>query len=86
MSLTPVISCSAMSMTTAKNLSPVLLTPVNNLYFPGVIDTIQKKTKSLKFIAVVNDTAENCSPVSTTPLINFLAVSATPAIIESCQY
>ncbi len=34
------------------------LTPVNNLYFPGVIDTVQKKTISLKFIAGVNDTAE----------------------------
>ncbi len=26
--------------------------------FSGVIDTLQKKTKSLKFIASVNDTAE----------------------------
>jgi hypothetical protein len=36
----------------------VSLTPVNNLYFPGVVDTIQKKPKSLKFIAGVNNTAE----------------------------
>jgi hypothetical protein len=37
----------------------VLLTPVNNLYFPGVVDTIEKKKpKSLKFIIGVNDTAE----------------------------
>jgi hypothetical protein len=28
-----------------KNLSPVLLTPVNNLYFPGVIDTVDKKNQ-----------------------------------------
>jgi hypothetical protein len=34
------------------------LTPVNNLYFPGVVDTVQKKPKSLKFIAGVNDTTE----------------------------
>jgi hypothetical protein len=34
------------------------LTPVNNLYFPGVVDTVQEKPKSLKFIADVNDTAE----------------------------
>jgi hypothetical protein len=45
-------------MTPAKNLSPVSLTPVNNLYFPSVVDTVQKKIKSLKFIAGVNDTAE----------------------------
>jgi hypothetical protein len=52
------------------------MTPVNNLYFPGVVDTIQKKTKSLKFIAGVNDTAQKLFTVavSTTPLINFLAV------------
>jgi hypothetical protein len=75
----------------------VSTTPANNLYFPGVVNTIKKKPKSLKFIAGVNDTAEklftgvndtaeNCSPVSTTPLINFSAVSATLAIRESCQY
>ncbi len=52
------IRCSAVSTTPAKNLSPVSLTPVNNLYFPGVIETVQKKTKSLKFIAGVNNTAE----------------------------
>jgi hypothetical protein len=46
------------STTPAKNLSPVSLTTVNNLYFPGVVDTVQKKPKSLKFIAGVNDTAE----------------------------
>jgi hypothetical protein len=46
------------STTPAKNLSPVSLTPVNNLDFSGVIDTVQKKPKSLKFIAGVNDNAE----------------------------
>jgi hypothetical protein len=46
------------STTPAKNLSPVSLTPVNNLYFPGAVDTLQKKTKSIKFIAGVNDTAK----------------------------
>ncbi len=44
----PVISCSVVSTTRAKNLSPVSLTPVNNLYFPGVDDTVQKKTKNPK--------------------------------------
>jgi hypothetical protein len=45
-------------MTLAKNLLPVSLTLVNNLYFPGVVETVQKKTKSIKFIAGVNNTAE----------------------------
>jgi hypothetical protein len=36
------------STTPAKNLSPVSLKPVNNLYFPSVIDTVQKKTKKPK--------------------------------------
>ncbi len=31
---------------------------MKNLYFPGVVDTVHKKPKSLKFIAGVNDTAE----------------------------
>jgi hypothetical protein len=43
---------------TSETLSPVSLTPVNNIYFPGVVDTVQKKTKSLKFIVGVNDTAK----------------------------
>jgi hypothetical protein len=43
-----VISCSAVSTTLAKNLWPVSLTPVNNLYFPGVIDIVQEKTKKPK--------------------------------------
>ena len=34
------------------------LTLVNNLRFPGVFDIIQKKTKSLKYITGVNDTAD----------------------------
>jgi hypothetical protein len=47
------------STTPAKNLSPVSLTPGNNLYFCGVVDTVQKtKPKSLQFIAGVNDTAD----------------------------
>jgi hypothetical protein len=57
-STTPVISCSAVSTTPAKNLLPVLLILVNNLYFPGVVDTVQKKKKTLKYIPGVNDTAE----------------------------
>jgi hypothetical protein len=84
--MTPVISCSAVSTTPAKNLSPVLLTLVNNIYFPRVIDTVQKKPKNLKFIASVNDTAKKLFTSVKTPLINFLAMSATPAIRESCQY
>jgi hypothetical protein len=46
------------STTPAKNVLPLSLTPVDNLYFPGVVDTVQKKPKSIKFIASVNDTAE----------------------------
>jgi hypothetical protein len=46
--LSPVISCSAVSTTPGKNLSPVSLTPVNNLYFPDVVDTVQKKNKKPK--------------------------------------
>jgi hypothetical protein len=59
---------SAVSLTPANSLSPVSLTPVDNLlpvsltpaitFFPGVIDTGQKKPKSLKFVAGFNDTAE----------------------------
>jgi hypothetical protein len=57
--MTPVISCSVVSMTPAKNLSPVSTTQVNNLYFPGVVDIVKKKkTESLKFIAGVNNTDE----------------------------
>jgi hypothetical protein len=46
-------------MTPAKNLSPVSLTLVNNLYFPGVVDTVQKKNKKPKIYRGVSDTAEN---------------------------
>jgi hypothetical protein len=70
---------------TGDKLFSVSTTPANNLYFPGVVDTVQKKNpKSLKFITVVNDTAVKLFTVSTIPQINFLAVSATPAIRESC--
>ncbi len=59
---TPVINCSAVSTTLAKNLSPVSLTPVNNFYFHSVVDTVQKKTKKpteiLKLFTGVNDTAD----------------------------
>jgi hypothetical protein len=83
--LTPVISCSAVSTKPAKYLSPVSLTPVNNLYLPGVVDTVQKKTKKPKIYRRTTP-PKNCSTVSTTPLMNFSGVSATPAIRESCQY
>jgi hypothetical protein len=43
----------------------------------------EKRTKRLIFIAGVNDTAENCSPMSMTPLINFLQVSPTQCF--QCQ-
>ncbi len=86
MSTTPVISCSAVSTTSAKNLSPASLTPVNNLYFPGVVDTVKKKIKKPKIYRPCQRSPKNCSPVSTTPLKNFSALSATPAIRESCQY
>jgi hypothetical protein len=46
------------SKSPAKKLSPVSWTLVKNLYFPRVIDTIQKKTKKPKIIAGVNDIAE----------------------------
>jgi hypothetical protein len=36
------------STTPAKNVSPVSMTPVNNLYLPGVVDTVHKKTKKPK--------------------------------------
>jgi hypothetical protein len=57
-SATPVISCLAVSTTPAKSLSPVSLILVNNLYIPGVVDNVQKKPKSLKFIAGINETAK----------------------------
>jgi hypothetical protein len=76
--MTPVIRCSVVSMTPAKNLSPVSTTPVNNLYFPGVVDTVQKITESLKFIAGVNDTTEKLfTLVNDTPDKFFGGVSDT---------
>jgi hypothetical protein len=68
-------------------------------FFAGVVDTGEqfifpqcgwyRSEKTKKLIAGVNDTAQKLFTfvaVSTTPLINFLAVWATPAIRESCQY
>jgi hypothetical protein len=60
------------STTSAKNLSPVSLTPVNTLYIPGVVDMVQKKNKKpniyrrgrrcqrtrQKLFTGVNDTAD----------------------------
>jgi hypothetical protein len=37
------------------SVSPVSLTPVNNLYFPSVIDTVQKKNKKPKIYADTGD-------------------------------
>jgi hypothetical protein len=35
------------------------ITPVNNIYFSGVVDTVQKKKpKSLKFFGGVSDTGD----------------------------
>jgi hypothetical protein len=42
---------------TGEQLSPVTMTPAI-IFFPGVVDTSQKYSKSLKFIVGVNDTAE----------------------------
>jgi hypothetical protein len=72
--------------TPAKNLSPVLLTPVNNLYFPGVVDTVQKKTKKPKIYRRCHNTAEILFTGVNNTVDNFLAVSATSAIREFCQY
>ncbi len=44
-------------MTPANNLSAASLTPAIT-FFPGVVDTGQKKTKNIKFITGVNDTTE----------------------------
>jgi hypothetical protein len=42
-------------------------------FIAGFFPIAEKRTKSPKFIAGVNDTAENCSPMSMTPLIKFFA-------------
>jgi hypothetical protein len=49
-------------------------------YFLGVVDTVKKYSKSLKFIDGTMTLLKNCSPVSTTPPINFSPVSTTPPI------
>ncbi len=72
--MTPVISCSPVSMTPAINLS---LTPANNpchgfSVITGVVDT------GNKFLTGVNDTGQQLSPVSTTPVINLSQVTTTP--------
>jgi hypothetical protein len=67
------------------NLSLVSMTPAIT-FFPGVIDTGQKKPKSLKFITGVNDTTKILfSGVIDTP-DKFFAGSTTPGIRQSCQY
>ncbi len=43
---------------TGEQLLPVTTTPAIT-FFPGVVDTGQKYSKSLKFITSVNDTADN---------------------------
>jgi hypothetical protein len=79
LSLKPAISCSAVSMTPAKNFSPVSTKPAINpcrrfSVIAGVIDTGDK------FIAGDNNTGEQLSPVTTTPVINLLPVTTTPVI------
>jgi hypothetical protein len=71
------ISCSVVSMTPAKNLSPVLTTPAINpchgfSVIAGVIDTGEK------FITGVVATGDQVSPVITTPAINLSPVTTTP--------
>jgi hypothetical protein len=63
-------------MTPLTNLSEVSTTPPINLYhrfflIGSVVDT------GKKFITGVIDTTEKLSPVTMTPLINFLLVSMT---------
>jgi hypothetical protein len=79
--MTPVISCSAVSTTPAKNLWPVSLTPVNNLYFPGAVDTVQKKTEKPKI-----DTAKKLFTGFNDTADKFFGGGVTPAIRKSCQY
>jgi hypothetical protein len=64
-------------LTPLTNLSPVSTTPAINLchgfsVICGVIDT------GNKFITGVIDTAEQLSPVTTTPVIHFSLLSMTP--------
>jgi hypothetical protein len=51
-----------MFITSVNNTGDKLFSGVNDtgeqFIFPGVVDTVQKKTKSLKLIAGVNDTAK----------------------------
>ncbi len=79
-STTPVINCSVVSRTSAKNLLPVSLTPAINLclgfsVIAGVIDTGEQ------FITgdndTDNDTGKQLSPVTMTPAINLLPVTRT---------
>jgi hypothetical protein len=76
-----------LSMTPAKNLSPVSLTAAFNLcqkfsVIAGVADTSEQfitgdNDTSANFIAGDNDTGEQLSPVTKTPAINLLPVTRT---------
>ncbi len=82
--MTPANSLSAVSLTPENNLLAVLLTPAIT-FFPGVIDTGQKKPKTLKFIIGVNDTGEKfiggVFVTGDTPVRNLSLISTTPAKI-----
>jgi hypothetical protein len=71
-SMTLAISCSAVPMTPAKNLSPVATTQAINprngfSVIAGVVDNTS-----------VADTGDRLSPVTTTPAINLSQVATTP--------
>jgi hypothetical protein len=83
----PVINCSAMSRTPAKNLLPVSLTAAINLchgfsVIASVVDTGEQfiagdNDTGNNFIAGDNNIGEQLSPVTTTPAINLLSVTRT---------
>jgi hypothetical protein len=71
-----------LSTTPAKNLSSVSLIPANNLYFPGVVDIVQKKTKKPKvYRRCVNDTAEKLFTG-----VNDTADKFFGGVSNTCQY
>ncbi len=69
--LSPVINCSAVSMTPAKNLLPVSLTPAINLCHGFSVNNLSPVTKT---------PAITLSPVTTTPVITLSPVTTTPLI------
>jgi hypothetical protein len=80
-----------MFITGVNDASDKLLSGVNDTgekFIAGVVDTSEQFIfpRCRGYRSETNQKAKNCSPVSMTPLMNFSAVSATPAIREPCQY